>query len=307
MTKILTIFLTAMLTFASVGYGMQKIEDIPWDQSHIRQLRHAGKPAIFRFFDHQDDPDNEMEWNESNLHWNYAWYPAGAGRYELAIHSQSGPDVAFLTIYWQDAPGKIRSATFPVLMNASREWYWKEHGPDIIDVNGDGTPEVINLADIGTYAPQRTKFIPGGVWPQVNRFRDREYVEASRGFPAFYDKTVFPMIDRAMAQARQRFQDIETSILAPNIDPNELRKEERRRMERTLAALIMCRDKILRVLGRDPNAGLALAHEWMTSADPVLVDDARVVFADIGGHDADVRAAKLATDRASKNWPSKYW
>jgi hypothetical protein len=78
-------------------------------------------------------------------------------------------------------------------------------------------------------------------------------------------------------------------------------------MERTLAALTMCRDKILRVLGRDPNAGLAQAHEWMTSADPVLVDDARVVFADIGGHDADVRAATLATDRASKNWPSKYW
>ena len=55
----------------------------------------------------------------------------------------------------------------------------------------------------------------------------------------------------------------------------------------------MCRDKILRVLGRDPNAGLAQAREWMTSPDPVMVDNARVVFQDIGGHDEDARAAKL--------------
>jgi len=307
MTKILTIFLTATLTFASVAYGMQKIEDIPWDQTHIKQLRHAGKHAVFRFFDHQSDPDNIEEWDESSIKWNYAWYPAGAGKYELAIHSQSGPDIGFLTIYLQDAPGKIRYDDFGFPSDASESWYWEEHGPDLIDVNGDGIPEVINMADIGTYAPQRTKDIPGGVWPQVYRLRNGGYIEASRDFPTFYDKTVLPIIDKAMAKARKDFKRFETSIPAPNIDPDEMRKEERRQMERTLAALTMCRDKILRVLGRDPNAGLAQAHEWMTSADPVLVDDARVVFADIGGHDADVRAAKLATDRASKNWPSKYW
>ena len=115
------------------------------------------------------------------------------------------------------------------------------------------------------------------------------------------------MIDKAMAKAQQDFKDVQTSILAPNIDPNELRKEARRQLERTLAGLIMCRDKILRVLGRDPNAGLAQAREWMSNPDPVMVDNARVVFQDIGGHDEEVRAARLATDRASKNWPNKAW
>jgi hypothetical protein len=37
----------------------------------------------------------------------------------------------------------------------------------------------------------------------------------------------------------------------------------------------------------------------------VLVDDARIVFADIGGHDDEVNAATVATYRASKNWPNK--
>jgi hypothetical protein len=71
--------------------------------------------------------------------------------------------------------------------------------------------------------------------------------------------------------------------------------------------VIMCHDKILRVLGRDPSAWLAQAREWMASPDPVLVDNARVVFKDIGGHDADVHAAEVATERASKNWPNKNW
>ncbi len=116
---------------------MQKIEDIPWDQTHIKQLRHASKHAVFRFFDHQSDPDNIEEWDESSIKWNYAWYPAGAGKYELAIHSQSGPDIGFLTIYLQDAPGKIRYDDFGFPSDASESWYWEEHGPDLIDVNGD--------------------------------------------------------------------------------------------------------------------------------------------------------------------------
>src|SRR5580704_794047 len=308
MVKASVFLLATILAFVSIASGAQKIEDIPLDQSHIKQLRAASKHAMFRFFDKQQDPDNDMEWNVSSISWDYAWYPAGAGKYELAIHSQSGPDVGFLTVYWQDAPGKIKSQAFASPADASDEWYWDEKGPDIVDANGDGVTEVLELDDLDYHPPeQRTKFIPGGMWPRVFRLQDGKYVEASRDFASFYDKTIFPLIDKAMAKAQQDFKDTETSILAPNIDPNELRKEARRKLERTLAGITMCRDKILRVLGRDPNAGLAQAREWMTSPDPVMVDNARVVFQDIGGHDDEVRAAKLATERASKNWPSKTW
>jgi hypothetical protein len=76
---------------------------------------------------------------------------------------------------------------------------------------------------------------------------------------------------------------------------------------RYLAALIMSRDKVLRFLGRDPTAGLAQAREWMASSDPVMVDNARIVFIDIGGHEEDVRATKLALDHLSKDWLRKSW
>ena len=79
-----------------------------------------------------------MEWNESNIHWDDAWYPAGDGKYELAVHSGSGPDIAYLTIYWQDAPGKIGSRTFGSPADATDEWYWNEKGLDLVDANGDG-------------------------------------------------------------------------------------------------------------------------------------------------------------------------
>jgi hypothetical protein len=56
----------------------------------------------------------------------------------------------------------------------------------------------------------------------------------------------------------------------------------------------MERDKILRIIDRDPDAGLKQAREWMNSPDAALVQDAITVFRDIGGHESDLRAA---TDR----------
>jgi len=66
---------------------------------------------------------------------------------------------------------------------------------------------------------------------------------------------------------------------------------------RLLAAAVMERDKILRVLGRDPEAGLAEAREWMKRPDPELAEDAVVVLRDMGGHPQDLAAAKIALIR----------
>jgi len=53
-----------------------------------------------------------MEWTESNIVWGYDWYPAGDGKYELAIGYASGPDVGNYTVFWLDAPGKVKSQGF---------------------------------------------------------------------------------------------------------------------------------------------------------------------------------------------------
>jgi hypothetical protein len=56
----------------------------------------------------------------------------------------------------------------------------------------------------------------------------------------------------------------------------------------------MERDKILRVLGRDPAAGLRQAYQWMNSDDPQVLQCAIATFADIGGHERELRAANQA-------------
>ncbi len=67
MGKASVVLLATILAFASVASSAQKIEDIPWDEAHIKQLRAAGKHAMFRFFGRQEDPENDMEWNESSI------------------------------------------------------------------------------------------------------------------------------------------------------------------------------------------------------------------------------------------------
>jgi hypothetical protein len=98
MNQILICVLTMMLAFASAAAGAE-IDSMAWNQTNIERLQAMGKDAVFRFLLRQVDPDNEMEWTETSLNWDYKWYPAGNGKYELAIGYQSGPDVAYFTIF----------------------------------------------------------------------------------------------------------------------------------------------------------------------------------------------------------------
>jgi hypothetical protein len=105
-------------------------------------------------------------------------------------------------------------------------------------------------------------------WPAVYRLENGHYVQASRDFPKFYDREVLPELDKEIAKPK---------------------------VGQMRAWLIMERDQILRVLGRNPMAGLKEAYQWMNSSDPELREDAAVVFGGIGGHDEELRA--LTADR----------
>jgi hypothetical protein len=93
-------------------------------------------------------------------------------------------------------------------------------------------------------------------------------VEASRDFSEFYENEVLP--------------ELAKQIAAPGAGQKR-------------AWLVMERDQILRVLGRNPAAGLQQAYQWMNSSDPELREDAVVVFGGVGGHDKEIRA--LAADK----------
>jgi hypothetical protein len=60
------------------------------------------------------------------------------------------------------------------------------------------------------------------------------------------------------------------------------------------ARLMVEKDKILRVLGRNPTAGLSQAYQWMNSDDPRMLQCALATFYDIGSHDKEVRALRKA-------------
>jgi hypothetical protein len=185
-----------------------------------------------------------------------------------------------LVIYQQDARGKIRWQQFEgagLLRTTIR------------DVNGDGKQELIIPSPIDpmieSYGPVREI-----IWPHVYRLENGKYVETSSEFASYYDAEVLPPIEHAISWSRLR---IANGPIGAKADPRWLRY-----MHHEVAGLTMERDKILRVIGRDPDAGFEQTREWMSSPDPVLVQDALTVLTDIGGHEADLSAAKAALKAA---------
>ncbi len=315
MKKIAIVFL--IVIFGSASVAEADIAKVPWDEAHIKTLRAADKSEVVQFFLKQTDP--EELFTESDLPvFDFKWYPAGDGKYELVLGYSYGPDISSTTVFWQDQPGKFHSQGFSAEAVNGYDWY---PGPYMADLDKDGKTELINQEGLdvhpggGNHGSRRSrpkenfvrgKSIPHVEWPAVYRLQKGKYVEASPEFPGFYDKTVLPLVDKAMAEKRDEIatRAAEKKKHAPFFASGE--DEYFEEPSRYLAVLIMCRDKILRVLGRDPNAGLAQAREWLTSSDPVLVDEARMVFEDIGGHEQAAEQAHDATMRAQESWSKVY-
>jgi hypothetical protein len=289
------IFLVAILAFVSVAWGAE-LGDLTWDACNLDKLRAYDKAAVHRFLLVQLDTD-AREFTEDDFV--YDWIPAEKGHYRLAVTSQTGPDAVFLTIYQQEPQRKFTGQEFDLVMDQSERWY---SGPQFVDLDGDGEDELI-LFDHLDHDRYRGKLIPDGTWPRVYRLRNGKYVEASRDFPQFYEKQILPQLDKEISKAAKNVAVTEAQP-PRNGDPDD---SDFRWPRRYWVALIMGRDKILRVIGRDPGAGLDLAREWTTNSDPVLVEDAKRVFDDIGGHAEDIRAANLALKNATEHWRHKEW
>jgi hypothetical protein len=127
MRNIVFVLLAMIFGFANNAFAAE-IADLAWNEANIKTLRAIDKAAYYRFYSRQEDPNNEMEWSEDNLGLDYDWYPAGNGTYELTINSQSGPDVAFLDIYWRDREGKISYQSFPIFGDLGERWQIRWRG-----------------------------------------------------------------------------------------------------------------------------------------------------------------------------------
>jgi len=321
--KMLLFLLTATLAFASAASSTE-IGSVGWNESNLKILQAFDEAAVLRFVDSLSDSSpsadstipgieeraaeiekhtiqkSDLDGEGSSLSdfgwFEFGWHRAGDGKYELAVGSSTGPEIAFLTIYWRETSQKVRTQSFDLPPyntappTAGDNWY---KDTEFADLNANGVDELVVFVPVDQSSPLlNRKFVPNGVWPQVFGLRgtDGPFVEASREFPAFYKSDFLPQLENEILKVRN----------------SEGRHPAAQIWDaRYLAALIMCRDKVLRVLGLDVAAGLTEAKQWMSSADPVLLDDARIVFEDVGGHQDEVNAANLAVRRALELWPDK--
>jgi hypothetical protein len=249
------------------------IAEMDWAQSNIDALRSFDKDAVVRLVNqvagNEDSGDAATRDNIGEI----AWVDlAGDGRVELLV-TVAGSRAFYnsLAVYMQDSSGKVSH------QQQLTGWMISDLGKVVRDLDGDRRKELVIPIQFPPGAYWGAKPMAG--WPVVYRLRNGTYVEASRDFPNFYDDEVLP-------QLQDRIKDTQKQI-ATGL-----------KGEAQLAVLEMSRDKILRVLRRDPTAGLAKAREWANTDDPELLGDAIVVFRDIGGHEDELRAAELAGQRA---------
>ena len=275
-----------------------RIADMAWDDSNIDTLQsfespwEEGDAPVVQFVCEQDPSAYAKTCGMRDFQWVDL---AGNHEYQLVITSYFSPKSQnWLRIYWRDSSGTISKQQFSGYL--IRAPIVAKTGPLAMDIgatalqelNGDGKVELVifdTLASHDSGGPLGLHAL--ALWPKIYRLENRKYVEASRDFPGFYDKYILPRLNDLLGKSPSEAAHEISTLPPPNygvLSFGALPDEE-------LAAVEMARDKILRILGRNPNAGEEKAREWMKSDSPVLRHDAVLVFTDMGNHDADLRQA----------------
>ena len=201
------------------------------------------------------------------------WASVGGGKRDsLVLLDISGRGYSnTLMIYSRDSAGNVNSQEI-------HGWKMGNFKQMVKDLNGNGEDELIITRELGlggSWSP----LMGMPAWPAVYRRENGRYVEDSRDFPSFYDNEILPRLNQEIGDAEAR------------ITREPFQAE-------TVAVAEMTRDKILRVLGRNPVAGLNQAYQWMNSDDPTLMQCAIATFGDIGSHEKDVRTLQQALPAA---------
>ncbi len=264
MKNILALLIVVIAAVPAAAGGAD-IGSMPWDRSNIATLRSFSKADLLAFFNEErrkagvvPEPLTASEIGE------FEWADlANNGQYQLVL-ILSGPCAHAVDIEKRDASGKV--TTVQIIEG------FANLKTGIRDLNGDGRDELIIARPLVEYSCAAI-----AAWTAVYRVENGKYVEASRDFPQFYDEQVLPGLQERIADDQSK--------------PG-------RGYRHLVAAAILERDKILRVLGRNPAAGLHQAYQWMNTDDPYLLLDAEVTLKEIGGHQKEVKAAELAYTRA---------
>ncbi len=144
----------------------------------------------------------------------------------------------------------------------------------ISDLDQDGTLELIVPIKVG--GSRGSRLTP--IWPSIYKWELFKYIEADERFKSFYEEILLPNIDK-------RIEELSRG-----------KSEEGVGLDEELTTEWVIRDRIVRFLGRDPQAGLQRAIEWTKSDNVVVRQNAALVFSEIQGEEADRYLEKLAAD-----------
>jgi hypothetical protein len=239
---------------------------LPQGMTNLESLRGADSAGVAKFMNEAGVLDMGEPFS-ADMAREFGWAAIGQGTEALVVLLDTSGRGFFslIVVYIPTNPGRIA-------IERLFGWRMGKLKGIIRDLGGNGQDELVIPTMLGTsWLP----VIATRTWPAVYRLEDGKYVEASRDFPNFYDKEVLPQLDKEITGAQQRF-------------------DEGRESEAGVALEEIQKDKILRILGRDPTAGLQQAYQWMNSDDSLLLQCAIATFEDIGGHEKELTIAKQA-------------
>jgi hypothetical protein len=238
--------------------------------NQVHTLSSSERAAIAKFVN-ANRPRDVMEILPVNVG-EFGWLRVGGGKSDFAVLIDESERGYFneLDIY---SPGSADELKIQEIEG----WEMGPFKKMVRDLNGDGVDELVIPKEFGGGTWQPTAGTPG--WPAVYRLENGRYVEDSRDFPSFYDNEILPRLNQEIGDAEARITR----------EPFQAA---------TVAVAEMTRDKILRVLGRNPVAGLNHAYQWMNSNNPILMQCAMATFGDIGGHEKEVRTLQQALPAA---------
>ncbi len=256
-----------------------EIAHMRWDEANVSTLRSLDRDSIQKFVNSPEandvgDPALNGFSPVNVLQFEWADF-AGSGKYALVVVWNTGPHGEAISIYQQNAVGKIDR------QKVELEGYGHERplNEAIRDLNGDGKKELIINSGFGDGRDMAE--MPLTQWPMVYRLQNGQYVEASREFPGFYDKEVLPPLGAKIAALEKKLDSEaeakaageavikEYSPSQPDIDSHTSPEQRKAvRDSEQLALQQSLRIHILHVLGRKPTAeDEKEALEWLNSPD----------------------------------------
>jgi hypothetical protein len=141
------------------------------------------------------------------------------------------------------------------------------------DLDADGRSELLLRQGLTPYLGAR----PMASWTAVFRFSGHQLVDQSAMFPHYYETRISRL-------------DHELAALGPSVSADPYHR----------GVLTIERDKLLRLLGLSPNAGLDSALRWARSEDPVYRVFAVAILSELDGEAAFSTLRALVDDSNSE-------